>query len=272
MKAEISSCFARAVRHARSALESGDRSPGSPRIRGACPFVAPAPSALALDATRDAEAGTRPSRKRDRLRRASFPFAPVRRVAQDSQRWRLARVMPTYSRRRSSASSPASVAWRIGSVPSSSAGRKTASHSSPLARWYVNSSTPVGVPPASIALRRSSSSRNAEASAVGFDRTNASASSRRVTTAACRSAAGPLSGGRSRRTPSCRSNAVATSSRSGASFDPRLNDRTTAIARRTSGRAKNPSPLTWKPIPAAPNARSIGGSWALVRTSTAISS
>ena len=45
MKAEISSCFARAVRQARSALDNGNRSLGSGRVRGDCPLVDPVPAA-----------------------------------------------------------------------------------------------------------------------------------------------------------------------------------------------------------------------------------
>ena len=44
----------------------------------------------------------------------------------------------------------------------------------------------------------------------------------------------------------------------------------TRIARRTSGRPKNRSPRTWNGMPARPKASSKAGSWAFVRTRTAI--
>ena len=55
-------------------------------------------------------------------------------------------------------------AWRIGSEPSSSIGSATASHSRPLARWYVSRFTPSAEPARSAARRRSSSARYPAAS------------------------------------------------------------------------------------------------------------
>ena len=103
MNGATSSALARAVRQARSALDSGDRSAGSTfgaRSRG----VTPGPTAVS-GRPRLALGGTSPSRKRERLRRPSRPDDPTRDVAHDSHRYRRARVIPTYSSRRSSATS-----------------------------------------------------------------------------------------------------------------------------------------------------------------------
>ena len=88
MNGAMASALARAVRQARSALESGDRSAGLGR-------GAAAGSTRTSPSPRRAAGGTRPSRNLERLRRASRPVAPVRRVAHESHRWRRARVIPT---------------------------------------------------------------------------------------------------------------------------------------------------------------------------------
>src|SRR4029078_3310640 len=90
MNGATASARARAVRQARNAFESGDRSAGSTLTVAWRPF-GPVVSATA---TGRADAGTRPSRNRDRLRRPPRPEAAVRVVAQESHRDRLAPGLP----------------------------------------------------------------------------------------------------------------------------------------------------------------------------------
>ena len=85
MNGAIESALARAVRQARSALESGDRSAGSTFAGRARP-ASIRPSSAASGRPGGAAAGTRPSRNRERLRRPSRPVGPARDVAHDSHR------------------------------------------------------------------------------------------------------------------------------------------------------------------------------------------
>ena len=79
---------ARAVRQARSAFESGDRSAGSTFWRAGADPRAPLQCGSDPGPTTSADAlrGARPSRKRDLARRPSRPVGPARDVAHDSHR------------------------------------------------------------------------------------------------------------------------------------------------------------------------------------------
>ena len=77
------------------------------------------------------ESGRSPSRKREGFRLARPPG--VRAVDQDRNRCSRARVIPTYSSRRSSSTASGVSAKEIGMSPSLSPTRNTASHSRPLA-------------------------------------------------------------------------------------------------------------------------------------------
>ena len=140
----------------RTAGRPGRRRPGAsvprarPAARAAPGSVTRAPGVAAGRAGSGSAGGVTPGR------------AVSRRSAHDSARCVRARVRPTYSRRRSSARpSSSSIAWRIGSPPSSRAGRNTASHSSPFARWRVSRLTPSAEPVRSWAARASRSASTA---------------------------------------------------------------------------------------------------------------
>ena len=121
--------------------------------------------ATALPAgTVDAAAGRPRNRDGFRVRRP-----PGDRASDQDRKIRSrARVTPTYSSRRSSSIASSVCAYTIGSVPSVRPGRKTTSHSSPLAACSEARVTPCMAGACSMALRRASSATNAPSAASGW--------------------------------------------------------------------------------------------------------